>query len=204
MTAYLPRLPFGLDPLVAEARQRMRRRRLLILILAVVVGGGAAGAAVVLNSSNPTPAVGSECGSGVSGLGFRFFDCMSGGARAGHPHPKELLVVRTDGSSVAYPDYGGQDFAVGDGEVVALYDDNLVRVTSGRLVPLLTSDELLRALHARFIWPIYDLRVEAPGDVHFAVSFVRSSHHGCQNRVLERTAAGKLRQLRALPTKTCS
>jgi hypothetical protein len=204
MTAHLPRLPFGLDPLMAETKRRMRRRRVLILILVVVIGGGAASAAMILNSSNPTTAVGSECGSGVVGRGFRFFDCMSGGARAGHPHPKELLVVRNDGSSVAYPDYGGQDFAVGDGEVVALYDDNLVRVTSGRLVPLLTYDELSRALHARVIWPIYDLRVEARGDVHFVVSFMRRSHGGCQNRVLERTAAGKLRQIRALPTKICS
>lgn len=36
-----PRLPFSLDPLIAEAKQRMRRRRLLVVVLTVVVSGAA-------------------------------------------------------------------------------------------------------------------------------------------------------------------
>ena len=73
------------------------------------------------------------------GPGFQVFSCMSGGGQTADGHPRELLVVRNDGSSVAYPDYQGGDFVVGDGEVVATYNGNLVRVTSSRLVPLLTS-----------------------------------------------------------------
>jgi hypothetical protein len=46
------RLPFSLDPLIAEAKRRMRKRRVLILVLAVLIGGGAAGATVALGQSN--------------------------------------------------------------------------------------------------------------------------------------------------------
>jgi hypothetical protein len=52
MTVHAPRLPFSLDPLVAEAKRRMRKRRVLILVLAVLLGGGAAGAAVALSQPN--------------------------------------------------------------------------------------------------------------------------------------------------------
>jgi hypothetical protein len=50
MTLHAPRLPFSLDPLMAEAKRRMRKRRVLIAVLAVLVVGGAAGGAVSLTS----------------------------------------------------------------------------------------------------------------------------------------------------------
>ena len=52
MTAHAGRLRFSLDPLIAEAKRRMRKRRVLILIVVVLLGGGAAGAAVALRSAN--------------------------------------------------------------------------------------------------------------------------------------------------------
>jgi hypothetical protein len=123
---------------------------------------------------------------------------MSGGARAGHPHPKELLVARSDGSSAAYPAFGGQDLAAGYGEVVAVHDLDLVRVTSSRLLPLVTTSELARALHVRpTAWPMYDLRVDARGDVYFVVSVPNPRLAGCRNPLLERTATGTIRQIRA-------
>lgn len=173
----------------------------------LVGGGGAAVAAVALKSSNPAPAVASGCGKSVSGEGFRVLACMSGGARAGHPHPKELLVVRSDGSSVAYPAYGGFDFAVGHGEVIATYDFNLVRVMRSRLVPLLTSGELARALHVRSVMGIYDLRVDAHGNVYFVASVLRPRRgSGCRDALLERTAGGTLRRIRRAisPSSICS
>ena len=122
---------------------------------------------------------------------------MSGGAEAGHPHPKELLVVRGDGSSIAYPAYGGFGFAVGDGEVVAVHDYSLVRVTTRRLVPLVTQDELARALHistkALLIMGFGKLRVGARGDVDFYVSTL--SHGRCQSRRFERVPSGSLREV---------
>jgi hypothetical protein len=62
MTAHLPRLPFTLDPLMAEAKRRMRKRRLLVAVLAVLAVGGAASAGVILISSSPVQSVSGACG----------------------------------------------------------------------------------------------------------------------------------------------
>ncbi len=62
MTVDVPRLPFALDPLMAEAKRRMRKRRVLIAVLAVLIGGGAAGAGVALLSSSPVQSVSGACG----------------------------------------------------------------------------------------------------------------------------------------------
>jgi hypothetical protein len=136
-----------------------------------------------------------NCGSGVPGRDFHVFACFSGGG-----HPKELLVVRKDGSSVAYPGFRVGEFTVGDGEVVAAYDVNLVRVTSRRLVSLVTTAELARALHIRSIAiaDIYAPTVDARGDIYFVASM--SSRSGCQNRILERTAGGAIHQIWASST----
>jgi hypothetical protein len=166
----------------------MRPHPLLIAAAAFVVAAAAAGLAVWPSSS--VPAIASDCGHSVSGQGFRAFSCMSGGAAAGHPHPKELLVVRSDGSSAAYPVYLTIWLGAGDGEVVATYDGSVVRVTSGRLVSLVTRAEIAQALHLRpiAIWNLYDPRVDVQGDVYFNALL-----SGCRKPLLERTAAGTVR-----------
>jgi hypothetical protein len=148
------------------------------------------------DASDPIPAVAAiDCGSGVSGPGFHVFGCMSGGGDTAHGHGPELLVIRSDGLSVAYPDNDNQsgDFAVGDGEVVATYDGNLVRVTSSRLVPLLTNEELQRSLRIRAVADVGAPTVGATGDIYFVALIM--SRAGCQNRILERTTGGALRQI---------
>ena len=57
MTSHAPRLPFSLDPLIAEAKRRARRRWLgIALILALLAGG----TAVVLRSSGASPLTGPQ------------------------------------------------------------------------------------------------------------------------------------------------
>jgi hypothetical protein len=144
------------------------------------------------DTSDPVPPVASiSCGDSVPGPGFHVFACMSGGGDTADGHGPELLVVRSDGSSTGYPDYEGGDFAVGDGEVVATYDENLVRVTSSRLVPLLTSEELRSALRIQSFADIGPPTVGADGDIYF----VASIYPGCHSRILERTTGGALRQI---------
>jgi hypothetical protein len=195
---------------VIERARRVARQHAVLIAAAVLVvgGGGAVATGVALTSPNSVPAIASDCGRSASGRGFHVFACMSGGARAGHPHPKELLVVRNDGSSVAYPAFRVGELAVGDREVVATYDVNLVRVTSSRLVPLLTSGELARALHVEStaIMDIYHPRVDAHGDIYFVASVLSVSRSGCQNPLLERTAGGTVHQVRpsASPNDICS
>lgn len=48
MQQFAPRLPLSLDPLIAEAKRRMRRRRLLVFALAVVLAGGTIGVVLAL------------------------------------------------------------------------------------------------------------------------------------------------------------
>jgi hypothetical protein len=126
---------------------------------------------------------------------------MSGGAAAGRPHPKELLVIRKDGSSAAYPAFRVAEIAVGGGEVIASYNLNLVRVTSNRLTPLLANGELARALRLRaagiMVMGLYNVRVDADGDVYFVASVLIRGRRGCQNPLLERTAGGAIRRIRS-------
>jgi hypothetical protein len=62
MTAWGSRLPISLEPLIAEAKRRMRRRRLLVAAMALVLVGSAFGAAFTLGRPNSTqgPALGSS------------------------------------------------------------------------------------------------------------------------------------------------
>lgn len=43
-------LPFGLDPLIAEAKRHRRRRWFLLAVFSLAIGGGAAGATVALRT----------------------------------------------------------------------------------------------------------------------------------------------------------
>lgn len=59
MTAFARRLPFSLDPLIREAKRRMRRRRVLVAVSAVVVAGAATGTVLALGGpSTPRYSVG--------------------------------------------------------------------------------------------------------------------------------------------------
>jgi hypothetical protein len=53
MTARAPRFPFALDPLIAEAKRRMRRRRFLLVVLIVALGGLAFALSVDLLPGGP-------------------------------------------------------------------------------------------------------------------------------------------------------
>jgi hypothetical protein len=155
-----------------------------------------------------TGELGPECGSGVSGPGYRVFACMSGGADRGQAHPKELLVLREDGSTAAYPTFRVGGFGVGDGKVVAVYGDKLVRVTSRRIAALVAPRGIASALHSQaiFVMGYGHLRVDARGDTYFFVSTHIRGRYGCQNRSFERLAGGRLRQLWASsspPNDTC-
>lgn len=53
MSVHVPRVPFSLDPLVAEARRRARLRRLLVALIAVVVAAVAAVLSIELRGTGP-------------------------------------------------------------------------------------------------------------------------------------------------------
>jgi len=57
MTAHIPRLPFALDPLIAEAKRRARQRRLLVVLVVVVVVAAAAVLTVEQRGLGSVPAL---------------------------------------------------------------------------------------------------------------------------------------------------
>lgn len=194
--------------MIAHAKRVARRHPVLLSAALLVAAGGGAAVGVVAagSSSTSVPAIASDCFKSVAGQGFRVFSCVSGGASVGHPHPRELLVIRDNGSHVAYPAFRDGKLAAGDGEIVALYNVSLVRVTSSRLAPLVTYGELARALHRRSpeIMGINDLRVDTRGDIYFVASVLKRDSRGCGSPLLERTAAGMLRQIRASTTRSAT
>ena len=106
-------------------------------------------------------------------------------------------MLRTDGSAAAYPTFRVGGLAVGDGRVVAVYADKLVRVTSSRIVPLVTPRGIASTLHRRaiFVMGYGRLRVDARGDTYFFTSTHIRGRYGCQSRSFERLTGGQLRQL---------
>src|SRR5262249_13224918 len=74
MTVQVPRLPFSLDPLIAEARRRARQRRFLLALVAVLVAVAVGGAvfatrsAASLVAGPPAPGCPAHVGAGASYL----------------------------------------------------------------------------------------------------------------------------------------
>jgi hypothetical protein len=68
MLTHVPRLPLSLDPLIAEAKRRMRRRRVWIAASLILIGGIAAAVASMATSGGPGSTGG---GPGVHGLLFQ-------------------------------------------------------------------------------------------------------------------------------------
>lgn len=68
MTVHIPRLPFALDPLMAEAKRRARQRRLLIAVFLLALIGGAAGASLALRGPSQR-VVGGRAKTASSSLG---------------------------------------------------------------------------------------------------------------------------------------
>ena len=108
MIAHVLRIPFNLDPLIAEAKRRCRRRRLLIVtLLAAAVAGAATASVLVTRSGSPAGTSGSDrvglrfCGSIPFGIGWRVkvdasLSCSSG---------MKVMQAYTDAlrQGVAYP-----------------------------------------------------------------------------------------------------
>jgi hypothetical protein len=113
MTAWVSRFPISLDPLMKEAKRRMRQRRLLIAVAVLLLAGGAAGATLALRGSPhrsaaaPTPA--QLRMSPLSNLAARMAFC--GNTRAGCESPDgkwSIVFVNRSAGPVSYNYSNGQ------------------------------------------------------------------------------------------------
>jgi hypothetical protein len=112
MTLRVPRLPFSLDPLIAEAKRRARRRRLLLAL------GVAAGAAVAVT-----------------------FALQSGGGPGGAPSPAATAGAGAGGAaSNEGPVLAGGVAPVTGGTVVAMMTPDLRKIGErGRMIRVATA-----------------------------------------------------------------
>lgn len=132
-----------------------------------------------------------NCGTSASGSGFTAVFCDSGAG-----HPKRLLVLRDNGTTEAYPAFGGGALASTGGEVVAERDYAVVRVMSRRLQPVASSE----ALDSFFpdtagVAGITGLAVDRSGDVFVDANYYAAHRHRCGNAIGELTTTGQLKPL---------
>lgn len=101
---HVPRVPFGLDPLIAEAKQWVHQRRTLVFAIVVMIGGGAVGATVALTASTPSQAITSPLRVDNSYLGLdcgSAFPCPKLGIALWLHAPAVSVTVMLHGRSVA-------------------------------------------------------------------------------------------------------
>jgi hypothetical protein len=77
------RLPFSLDPLIAEAKRRMRRRRLALAFLLVALAGGATATAFALGGSAGSSGASGGAPSNAGGSPLAPNGAFNGGATSG-------------------------------------------------------------------------------------------------------------------------
>lgn len=156
------------------------------------------------NSLDTIGAASISCGDLAEGQGFAAFVCESGGGATAFGHPKELLVVRSNGSTATYPAYGGQELVAGDGEVVAVHNYAVVRVTSHRISTLVSDRELdgLSSDSPR-VAAISSLAVDQDGDVFLVADLYRAHKPGCRAVILERAPTGALKKFWSATSGVC-
>jgi hypothetical protein len=155
------------------------------------------------NSPDRIGAASISCGGIVEGQGFATFVCDSGGGATAFGHPKELLVVRANGSTAAYPAYEDGPLAAGDGEVVAGYNYAVVRVTSHGISVLVSYRQLVGLVSdSDGVAGIIGLAVDQHGDV-FVVASLYHHKDGCATTIAERAASGALERFWSATGQIC-
>lgn len=130
----------------------------------------------------------SFCGPSASAPGFTAFLCESG-----RGHPKELLVLRANGTTADYPSFGEGEIAAGDGEVFAVRDDSVVRVTSHGLRPV-ASLKALKPAPGGYGGTVVSLALSKAGTL-FMITDRYDHRRGCTATISEVPARGRTRTL---------
>jgi len=155
------------------------------------------------NSPDRIGAASVNCGDITEGQGFAVFTCESGGGATAFGHPKELLVVRANGSTAAYPGYEVGPLGAGDGEVVAGHNYAVVRVTSYAISVLVSDPELVGLVSDSYgVAGIIGLAVDQHGDI-FVVASLYHDKYGCVTTMTERAVTGALEKLWSARGQIC-
>jgi hypothetical protein len=129
-----------------------------------------------------------NCGASASGAGFRAFLCLSGAG-----HPKELLVLRKDDTTRAYPTFGGGAIASARRQVVAVRDNAVVRVMSHGLETVASGPALKRLVRYPNVPSIIGLAVSGSGMIFVTTDQVGAK--GCTATMSEISSSGRVHVL---------
>jgi hypothetical protein len=137
MTLHVPCMPVSLDPLIAEAKRRVRQRRLLLPVLGAVVAVGTAvgGTLAAYSSERPLPAV-------VAGPTCRtdqLHISLTAGGVAGGTAGQVLALRNTSSSACTLHGWPGFRFVMRDGRTIVPHPHDLIadayRVSSPPPIP---------------------------------------------------------------------
>jgi hypothetical protein len=150
--------------------------------------------------SIPLPAETSQfCWPEVPGSGFIAFSCSSGAGRG-----PRLMVVRSNGSTENYPEYGELDaMSASNGTVVAIRNGAIVRVGLNGLATIATQRQLANLVPGALGWPGVGIAIDREGTVYVDQDFI-IGRHGCADVIFQIGPRGQIRKLwRSARTNSC-
>jgi hypothetical protein len=129
-----------------------------------------------------------SCGPSASGPGFTVFICFSGAG-----HPKELLVLRDNGTTAAYPAFRLGAITSANGEVLAARNDAVVRVMSHGLTTIASSQTLNALVSGTTTIDIGDIAFSNDSNVFLTTD--QENRKGCTATISEILSGGRVRRL---------
>jgi len=116
------------------------------------------------------------------------FLCFSGAG-----HPKELLVLRDNGTTETYPAFRLGAITSANGEVVAARNDSVVRVMSHGLTTIASSQTLDGLVSGTVIIDIGEIAIS--NDRNIFLTTDQENRKGCTATISEISAGGRVRRL---------
>ena len=137
-----------------------------------------------------------SCGPNASGPGFTVFLCFSGAG-----HPKELLVLRDNGTTEAYPAFRLGAITSANGEVVAARNDAVVRVMSHGLTTIASSQTLNGLVSGTTIIDIGEIAFSNPRNIFLTTD--QENRKGCTATISEILSGGRVQRLWGRLSRVC-
>jgi len=129
-----------------------------------------------------------NCGPSASGPGFTVFICFSGAG-----HPKELLVLRDNGTTEAYPAFRLGAITSANGEVLAARNDTVVRVRSHGLTTIASGQTLDRLVSGTTTIDIGEIAFSSDRNIFLTTD--QESRKGCTATISEISSGGRVQRL---------
>jgi hypothetical protein len=137
-----------------------------------------------------------SCGNSASGPGFTDFVCFSGAG-----HPKELLVLRDDGTTEAYPAFNIGPITSANGEVVAARNDSVVRVMSHGLKTIASSQTLNRLVSGTTTIEVNGIALS--NDRYIFLITDQEDRKGCTATISEISSSDRVQSLWSHFSRVC-